>query len=508
MNGVQTQMQEQYEYMMDSFEISIVVSDAFGGTTDRFAPGEAHIERFTDPETLWSLADFVTDIQLRRTLEIIDQSDDEEMLKASLMGIEPLTEEGIRAYYKHFGFPEADNMILELSDEYLDILEEYAEYDISLGDLTDIAIISEDLMEHVKDGVLTTAFIEQRGPNVRVNENQFNVAGVLRNSGLETLIITSNSTLSYISMQLFGLWISPSPMVTDGGFELAVTFSDEITVMSQSGSELGSLIGITPAVIDDDTEISFTQGYDKHIFATNEHVCVISDDMSVLVEDGILRTHVFLQAGVKLSAAEVELKVVGTVAAEKTVFAPFLSIHEIAGESAGFPQYTEVLQAVVADNRKLNEFKENAMRVYKDIGVFFNEQTFAMTIHDAEFYDITEALQQTIFFIDIATPFVYVLSISIGFVTSYLLTRRRKAEFANMRSIGVNKIAIFFSALFEQTVLCAVGVAIGCGLFTLTWDYVFIEEPLIFLGCYVLGAIFSAANAAGTDVLRLLRAKE
>jgi len=62
--------------------------------------------------------------------------------------------------------------------------------------------------------------------------------------------------------------------------------------------------------------------------------------------------------------------------------------------------------------------------------------------------------------------------------------------------------------LFEQAALCALGVALGCILFTLTWDYVFIERPLIFLGCYMLGAVISAARAAGTDVLRLLRDKE
>ena len=111
-------------------------------------------------------------------------------------------------------------------------------------------------------------------------------------------------------------------------------------------------------------------------------------------------------------------------------------------------------------------------------------------------------------YVDIATPFVYFISISIGFIASFLLTRRRKSEFANMRSVGVGKGRIFLGALFEQTMLCAVGVVAAGALFSRVWGDVFIRESLIFLGCYMLGASISAARAAGTDVLRLLREKE
>jgi ABC-type antimicrobial peptide transport system permease subunit len=164
--------------------------------------------------------------------------------------------------------------------------------------------------------------------------------------------------------------------------------------------------------------------------------------------------------------------------------------------------------ARLADNLELVDFKQTAVRTFKDVGTFFNVQVFSMTIYDSVFYEITEALMQTIFFIDIATPFIYFIAVCVGFIASFLLTRRRKGEFAMMRSVGVSKAGIFMGALFEQTMLCAVGVALGCFLFTLTWDYVFIERPLIFLGCYMLGAAVSAARAAGTDVLRLLRDKE
>jgi len=299
-----------------------------------------------------------------------------------------------------------------------------------------------------------------------------------------------------------------------------ITYNNFLHVLNliQKTPLVGELIGITPPAAQDvvggsdSWEIDFFEGYDGSVFASNEYVCVVSEELSGLVKDGVLHVDLLSRATVHASTVEAELKVIGKVAGDESAnaiaLAPFRTVTELAAGSDGMPPLTELLQATIADNRELDAFKENAMRVYKDVGVFFNEQTFSMIIYDSEFYDITEALQQTIFFIDIATPFVYIISISIGFVASYLLIRRRKAEFAMMRSIGVNRKSIFAGALFEQTVLCATGVAAGCALFTLTWDYIFIRQPLIFFACYVLGATISAANAAGTDVLKLLRDKE
>jgi ABC-type antimicrobial peptide transport system permease subunit len=142
------------------------------------------------------------------------------------------------------------------------------------------------------------------------------------------------------------------------------------------------------------------------------------------------------------------------------------------------------------------------------VGVYFNDKTFAMTIFDAEYYDKTEALTQTIYFISFATPFVYALTACTGFVASYLLTRRRRGEFANMRSVGINKRDIFIGALFEQSALCAIGAAIGCAAFRMAWGDVYIRESALFLACYTLGAAISAARVAGTDVLKILRDKE
>jgi len=85
------------------------------------------------------------------------------------------------------------------------------------------------------------------------------------------------------------------------------------------------------------------------------------------------------------------------------------------------------------------------------------------------------------------------------------LTRRRKAEFAIMRSLGINKWIVFVSALAEQALLSIIGVALGFTFVAVIWGYAIITRPAVFLACYLLGAVFAAAGAAGTNVMKVLR---
>jgi len=278
---------------------------------------------------------------------------------------------------------------------------------------------------------------------------------------------------------------------------------------------IGSLAGVTSLAAHssfstDGAFASFYDGFDDSVFRSDENVALVSDEVLDWVgDDGILRIRVRSRYAA-INDVDAEFRVVGTVGGvdEALVFAPFSVVSALGVESDNQPAHTELIRARLSDNRDIDDFKETAMRTFTGVGVFFNPRMFSMTIFDSEFYDITEALMQTIFFIDIATPFVYFITICVGFVASFLLTRRRGAEFAMMRSVGVNKVSIFLGTLFEQTFLCAVGVALGCVLFSFSWGFVFFEEAMVFLGCYVLGVVISAARAAGTDVLRLLRERE
>jgi len=204
------------------------------------------------------------------------------------------------------------------------------------------------------------------------------------------------------------------------------------------------------------------------------------------------------------------LTVIGTVADAEpgTIYAPFWTVTAFAEETTGRPMYTERLSVQIADNRRLSDFKRTAWRHFPRVGPIWDSRPFSMMIYDSVFYDTLEPLRQNIILVDVATPFVYAAAILVGLIASYLLTRRRKPEFATMRSLGVGRRSIFISALTEQAALCAAGTILGVLLVWGAWGYLSFIEPAIFLVCYTAGAAFSAVRAAGTDVLKILREKE
>jgi hypothetical protein len=201
------------------------------------------------------------------------------------------------------------------------------------------------------------------------------------------------------------------------------------------------------------------------------------------------------------------LTVIGTItgAEQGVVYSPFWRISELAEKLTEVPPFAESLSITLRNNRELDDFKDLAAMSFSRVNPISGTRPFAMTIMDLEFYETLEPLRQNIIVVDIATPFIYILSIAIGFLTSVLLTRRRKAEFAIMRSIGVSKWVVFTSALAEQSLLSVAGAALGFAFVSLVWDYASLTRPAIFLACYLIGAVFASIGAAGTNVMKVLR---
>jgi len=204
---------------------------------------------------------------------------------------------------------------------------------------------------------------------------------------------------------------------------------------------------------------------------------------------------------------ENELTVIGTVtgAGYNKVYSPFWAMSGLMEEIDESFAYSELLNVTLNNNSEMSDFKELAGLTFSRTTPFGSTRPFAITVYDSEFYETLEPLLQNIIVVDIATPFIYILSIAIGFLTSVLLTRRRKAEFAIMRSIGVSKWVVFISALTEQATLSLAGTALGFAFVALTWGYASLTRPAIFLACYLLGAVFAAIGAAGTNVMKVLR---
>jgi len=208
------------------------------------------------------------------------------------------------------------------------------------------------------------------------------------------------------------------------------------------------------------------------------------------------------------TGVKAELKIVGTVEGEDAVYCPFGTASALGAASDDFTPYTDSMSALISDNRRLNDFKRAAWWHFPKAGNVYDNRPVSMIVYDSQFYDKIVPMMQNIILIDAAVPFIYAASVCIGFIASYLITRRRRHEFAIMRSIGAGKFNVFLGALFEQAALCAGGAILGALLVLFTWGYISFMRPAIFLACYILGAALSAARAADSNVLKILREKE
>jgi len=273
----------------------------------------------------------------------------------------------------------------------------------------------------------------------------------------------------------------------------------------------------------DDTAIEFFEGFDESILASNAPVALVSEDIlaSMVTADNTLELRIWREPADVMTMptpafvgqlqfyADITLNVIGVVSnREALVVTPFRAMAEAWYSTHGSSATTMLMNAILIDNRTIDEFHDLAATFFVTPGNIDPRRTFALTVFDSTFHDVVRTLRENISLIDTMTPFIYVLSIAIGFLASFLLTRRRKPEFAIMRSIGVKKTDVFFGALTEQGLLCLVGAIIGCLLYLLVWGTFLPWVALLFTLFYTLGSAISAAKAAGADVLKILREKE
>ena len=518
MGGIRARMADEFDYMLDEYPIRIVVSDPNGVKTDGLMIGALYVEQFTDPDSIWPLVDYVENLQLKRALSILNN--EKTTLDITLVGV---NSDMAIEYYDVFGSTlsednYASNGLIPKPSVQIEYLDGFDEDTIS--QYSYYCIVSKDVLEWAEIPTVSAFVFVHRGELI-VEQYRITLDIIGTVDGL------SECGLVFINSGIANSFFRDAGIL--GSFE-GFQVEDETLIYSFDNGrrdillrsyqhQIGTLIGISSVDADEalasgqDVQIVYFEGYDESIFSSDDYVCVVDENVLHMVENGILTMSVESYTSYS-GPVRAELKVVGTVSIggdtdEAVVYTPFSIASILGSESGRVPSHTEILRATLADNRDLDDFKSVAIGSFREVsGYYFNPNTFSLTIYDDEFYDITESLQQTIFFIDISTPFVYAIVICIGFIASFLLTRRRKNEYANMRSVGVSRVSIFTCVLFEQTMLCAVGAALGCVLFTLTWGIVLIRWALFFLGCYILGTAFSSIKAAGTDVLRLLREKE
>jgi len=327
---------------------------------------------------------------------------------------------------------------------------------------------------------------------------------------------TNNLTVGIHYIRLFtdpdiSSSISPTlaPYLTDVELRQSIRIKDDTDAPPFISN--ASLVGITSIEADARLDpitgayIVFFDDYDESLFRSSEHLAVVSQAVYDTLDpyDPVFR--------ISLQNREVEIEAELTAAGiihggGNNVYAPFWVVSEL-GLAIDIPVRSEIMSALICDNRLIADFMMSARQSFSRVGQV-TDLPFSLVVYDSTYNEVTDRLRQNILLVDVTTPFIYVLSALVGFITSYTLTLRRMPELAVIRSIGINKKDVFSGVLMEQTVLCLSGAVMAFILFSAVRGQLVWLPPILFTLCYSLGSVISAEKAAGADVLKLLRERE
>lgn len=156
-------------------------------------------------------------------------------------------------------------------------------------------------------------------------------------------------------------------------------------------------------------------------------------------------------------------------------------------------------------NRELLRFKDrlNALGLNKD-------QAVRAAIDDRILREAVAPIEKNLDLLRGLHAFFYALVALMSFFLCFLLTRRRKPEYAVMRMLGESRLQVTGQALWEQLVLCALGIGTGLLLLLLfgQGDHLAWGAIGLIIGCYFLGAAGAVLLTVRVDVMTILREKE
>ena len=241
-------------------------------------------------------------------------------------------------------------------------------------------------------------------------------------------------------------------------------------------------------------EIKWYEGYDESIFYGEELVCLIPEGKATTryYDNGSGEAELYffqrlmqsVNGGPSVEVSRDEynctLKIVGTYTAgdELSIYCPYPIVEQVFNElNRSMP--IDSISATVADNMRLEEFREKASFFFTDPtqnaqvvpwGVFLfnrsneyhhNFHDSAIDIADENLLDMSAILKDSIKFNRTVTLIVVALSVVSGFLVGFLMIRRRKRDIILMRTVGESNLRLYLGFAFEQMICIILGVVIG-----------------------------------------------
>lgn len=148
------------------------------------------------------------------------------------------------------------------------------------------------------------------------------------------------------------------------------------------------------------------------------------------------------------------------------ILIPFEVVREIFRQNR-IDFYADSASFYVADPLQLNDFKEEmkSFRLLERVAsAKLTYDGIALAVRDTTFRTLASQLRQSMDALEGFFPFIFLIVIFIGYITSFLLINSRQKEYALMRALGAGKVKSFFIFFLEQFFLVLLGELIGGGV--------------------------------------------
>ncbi len=263
-------------------------------------------------------------------------------------------------------------------------------------------------------------------------------------------------------------------------------------------------------------DICWLDGYDETCLEGNEHICIVSEKWGYALGDTIPMLSRVLVSKNYLEGI-FRMKVVGIYPGKITGIAavmPLETMEDLTVAATAIQKQNgshyewkfglDEIYFTVRDNRQLDQIKtmiiEKGLRDSKYARVRIDDRILKETVGPIE-SNLAQLEGSYLFF--------FAMIAAIGFFISFLLARGRKQEYAVMRMLGESRMQITIKALYEQFVLCFIGVLFGATAVKLMEESSFhLGICAVILLCYTLGAAVAVMLTVRVNVMDILRDKE